>query len=287
MSQTFQHAVSADLGDAASDDAGLQRERRLEALADLRDGIVQWPLWIIIAWMEIRQRYRRSLLGPFWITLSLGFFVLGLGVVYGALFRMELKIYLPYLATGVIVWTMISSFINEGCSTFISAERAIKQIPVPISVHVYRMVWRNLIIFAHNFLIYLLLVPLFGIQIGLPTILLIPGLFLIMLNGVGFGLSLGVLSARFRDIPMIITNLVQLVFFTTPILWQAATLSPDHAWVAWVNPFYYLIESVREPLLGQAPSLSTWMVTIAMTVANLAVAVSLYARCRARIAYWL
>jgi len=287
MTPTAPTAAPADLGDTAAEEAILRREQQLDALADLRRGLEQWPLWFTIAWMDVRQRYRRSLLGPFWITLSLGIFVAGLGVVYGALFRQDLASYLPYLGTGVIIWTMISTLINEGCATFIAAERAIKQMPVPISVHLYRMVWRNVIIFLHNVLIYVVLVLLFGIPVGPVTLLAIPGFLILMLNGLGFGLTLGILSARFRDIPLIITNLVQLVFFATPILWRMETLPPDRMWVALWNPFHYLIENLREPMLGLAPSLSSWGIALGITVANLGLGVALYARFRARIAYWL
>jgi ABC-2 type transport system permease protein/lipopolysaccharide transport system permease protein len=237
--------------------------------------------------MDVRQRYRRSLIGPFWITASLAIFVTGLSVVYSALFRMELSAYIPYLGTGIIVWTTISTLLAEGCNTFISAERAIKQIPVPISIHVYRMVWRNLIIFLHNIVIYLVIVAVFGVPVGVVTFLATLGMVLVLLNGVGFGLILGILSARFRDIPLIVTNMIQLVFFATPILWRADSLPPDRAWVVLANPFHYLIDIVREPLLGQVPALATWLVAAAFTVLNLAIGIGLYARYRARIAYWL
>jgi lipopolysaccharide transport system permease protein len=287
MSHTIQPTASVNLDVAGPSGADLRRAQRGQAHVDMWQGLVQWPLWFTIGWMDVRQRYRRSLIGPFWITLSLGIFVGGLGVVYGALFRVELSSYLPYLATGMIVWTMIATLISEGCQTFIAAEGAIKQVPVPISTHVYRLVWRNLIIFAHNIVIYILMIGVFGINVGPATLLAIPGLMIVAANGIGFGLILGILSSRFRDIPLIIANIVQLVFFTTPILWKANTLPPDRAWVALVNPFYYLIENVREPLLGQAPSLISWVVALAVTVVNVAVGAMLFGRFRARLAYWL
>jgi ABC-2 type transport system permease protein/lipopolysaccharide transport system permease protein len=299
MNQTIQPAVPAALPDGAPADgkappastspsgADLIREQRRLAVIDLKEGLLQWPLWFTIGWMDVRQRYRRSMIGPFWITLSLGIFVIGLGIVYGALFRQDLKTYLPYLATGMIVWSLFSTLISEGCQTFIAAEGAIKQVPVPISTHVYRLVWRNLIIFAHNFVIYILLTAVFDIPIGLANLLAIPGLLIVAANGIGFGLILGTVSSRFRDIPLIITNIIQLVFFTTPILWRADTLPPDRIWVAFANPFYFLIEIVREPLLGNAPNPKFWPITVLITLVNLAVGAALFGRFRSRLAYWL
>ena len=287
MNETAPSAVPTDFNGPPASDTSIQREWQVQALADLRDGLVQWPLWFTIAWMDVRQRYRRSVIGPFWITLSVGIFVTGLGVVYGALFRQDLKTYLPYLAVGVVVWTLVSSLITEGCNTFISAERAIKQLPVPISVHVFRMVWRNVIVFAHNVMIVIVLIFLFNIPVGAATLMAIPGLILIMLSGVGFGLTLGVLSARFRDIPLIISNFVQLIFFTTPILWRADRLPPNRDWIARFNPFHYLIEVVRQPLLGQTLPAAAWLVTLAIALLALAVGIAFFTRYRVRIAYWL
>ena len=287
MNETAPSAVPTDFNGPPVSDTSIQREWQVQAIADLRDGLVQWPLWFTIAWMDVRQRYRRSVIGPFWITLSVGIFVTGLGVVYGALFRQDLKTYLPYLAVGVVVWSLVSSLITEGCNTFISAEGAIKQLPVPISVHVFRMVWRNMIVFAHNVMIVIVLVLLFNIPVGAATLMAVPGLILIMLSGVGFGLILGVLSARFRDIPLIISNFVQLIFFTTPILWRADTLPPNRDWIARFNPFHYLIEVVRQPLLGQTLPAAAWFVSLAIALLALAVGIAFFTRYRVRIAYWL
>jgi ABC-2 type transport system permease protein/lipopolysaccharide transport system permease protein len=265
----------------------LLRDRAKEAFLDLRGGLLNWPLWLTVGWLDIKQRYRRSLIGPFWITLSVAIFVAGLGVVYSALFHMPTQEYLPYLAIGMIVWMLIANLIGEGCNTFIAAEGAIKQVPIPISVHIFRMVWRNVIIFFHNIVIYIIMILPFNIDVNIRSIMAIFGLVSIALNGIGFGIILGLLSARFRDIPPIITNLVQLVFFTTPILWRAETLPAERAWVVDVNPFSYLVESVRQPLLGHEYSIGSWSITCAFTAVNLSVALIMYVRFRARIAYWL
>jgi lipopolysaccharide transport system permease protein len=264
------------------------RDLANDAFLDLRAGLLKWPLWFTIGWLDIKQRYRRSFVGPFWITMSIVIFIAGLGAVNSTLFHMPIQEYLPFLATGLIVWTLISSLITDGCSTFIAAEGAIKQIPMPISVHVYRMVWRNVIIFLHNFIIYIIIESLpFDINPGFTSMMALPGLAAVILNGVAFGIILGLLSARFRDIPPIITNLIQLIFLTTPVLWRADTLPAGREWLAAFNPFFYLVEGVREPLLGHMPSSGAWIVTALFTAANLGVACMMYARFRARVAYWL
>ncbi len=143
-----------------------------------------------VGWLEVSQRYRRSVIGPFWITLSLGIVVIGLGVVYSALFRQSAADYIPYLATGLIAWGFISALLNDGCATFIAAEGRIKMLPVPLSVHVFQMVWRNAIILAHNAIVYLVVILFYGINPGLSVVFALFGLFIVLANGFGLGLSL-------------------------------------------------------------------------------------------------
>jgi len=258
-----------------------------QALHDVRSALDRPALWATIGWLDVKQRYRRSTLGPFWITLSVAIFVGGLGLVYAGLFGQPLAEYLPYLGTGIIVWMLIAALITDGCATFTAAEGAIKQVPVPLTVHVFRAVWRNLIIFAHHSVILVVLVMVFPVPIGWSALLAVPGIVIVSLFGVALALSLGVLSARFRDIPIVIANLVQLVFFTTPILWRAEALPPDRQLIASINPFHYLISIVRDPILGVPPPIWYWGVAIASTAIALAVAFAVFARYRARIAYWL
>jgi ABC-type polysaccharide/polyol phosphate export permease len=254
---------------------------------DLADGLQRWQLWGTLGWADVRQRYSRSVIGPFWITLSLGFMVAGLGVVYAALFHRNIREYLPFLASGIIVWNMISLQLTDGCMIFIQSDATTKQVPFPLSVHVYRALWRNLIIFGHNLIIYVILMAIFRIMPGWPMLLFIPAVAILVMNGFGFALTLGIISARFRDIPQLITNLIQLVFFVTPILWDKSTLDPARAWIVHLNPFSFLVEIGRDSLRGQLVPLSTWGVTLAFTALNLIVACLMYRRFRWRIPYWL
>ena len=256
------------------------------ALADILAGLRAYELWTTIGWHDIRQRYRRSVVGPFWITISMAAMIVGLSYLYSGLFDQKFFEYITYVALGIITFTLISTLINELADVFISSQRIILQTKVAFSVYVYRMIWRNLLFFAHNFIIYCLLV-LFGfVSINATALLAVFGLAFIAFNGVWIALVLGPLSARFRDVPPIMTSLTQLAFFLTPVFWRPEQMRGRQVLVL-LNPFYYMVEMVRKPLMGEMPSLEMWLVSIGMCIVGTLIGVVFFARYRRRIAYWV
>ena len=235
---------------------------------------------------DIRQRYRRSIIGPFWITLSMGIMVGALGLLYGTIFKQDMHDYLPFLAAGFILWGLISSLIIDGTRVFISAEGLIRQLPAPLSVHVYRLIWSNLISFAHNIWIYVLVALWYGLAPGWPMMLAMPALLLVLLNAFWMALLLGVVSARFRDIPLVVSSLMQVMFFITPVIWKPEML-PGRALILNLNPFHHLVEIMRAPLLGQVPALENWVAVIVVTLGGWAVALWFFSAYRWRLAYWV
>lgn len=256
------------------------------AIEDLTGGIRHWQLWFTLGWHDIRQRYRRSVVGPFWLTISMAAMVAGLAYLYVGFFGLPLDQYLPFVATGMIVFNMISSVITEGSLVFISSSRTILQTKVPLSIYVYQMLWRNLLIFAHNMCIYVILLPFLEFHLGWTTLLAIPGLLLVLIVAFWVGVIIGTLSARFRDVPPIVASIMQVAFFLTPIFWTTTALKGREIFLHW-NPFYYLLEIVRMPLLGQAPPALMWIAVIGMILVSGTIAVVFFARYRARIAYWV
>ncbi|HEY9216132.1 MAG TPA: ABC transporter permease [Ancylobacter sp.] len=256
------------------------------AWSDMIEGVGLWPLWVRLGWNDILQRYRRSLLGPFWLTASMAVMVVALGVLYAELFKTRIDDLLPYLCVGLLVWNLLSSFLTEGGTLFTGSESYIKQIRLPYSVYVYRSTWAKLIVFFHNFIIYFGVLIYFEIWPGATALLAIPGLALVVINGAMASLSIGIISARFRDVPQVIASVVQIVFFVTPIFWKPALIS-TRPYIADLNPFFHLIEIVRSPLLGSMPSEKSYLAVLLITLVNLAITSFFFTRFRSRIAYWV
>jgi ABC-type polysaccharide/polyol phosphate export permease len=257
-----------------------------QAFADLLDGARLYELWTRLAFHDIRQRFRRSVLGPFWLTLSMGIFVATLGLVFSTLFHQDVAKTLPYIATGVIFWGLLTGCINDGATVFISAESFIRNVPMSLNVHFYRMMARNVMIWGFNMAIYVVILIYFELLPGWNTLLFIPGFLLFLINVAWISLAAGVLSTRYRDIPQVTANVIQVVFFLTPIFWSPANLPTRPAFVT-LNPFYHLIEIVRAPLLGVAPPWMSWVLCVGMAVAGLGFTAYLYRRAHSRIAYWV
>ncbi|QIK36721.1 ABC transporter permease [Caldichromatium japonicum] len=265
---------------------GLTRAQLTRAWHDLRAGWAQRELWMTLGLQDVRQRYRRSKLGPFWITLSMAIMVLALGLLYGQIFGQDLHDYLPFLAAGFVIWNLIATLVNEGCQAFILAEGMIRQLNAPLSIYVYRVLWSALIGFAHNIWVFLLVAFWFGVRLDWHLLWVPVALFAILLNGFWAALFFGVLSARFRDVPLVISSLMQLLFFITPVIWRPEMLPGRALWLH-LNPFYHLVEIMRAPLLGQAPALANWLPVILVTLGGWALATLFYSAYRWRIAYWV
>ncbi|MEB0136040.1 ABC transporter permease [Actimicrobium sp. CCC2.4] len=253
---------------------------------DLLRGIAAYQVWGTLGWHDIKQRYRRSVLGPFWFTLSTAILVLVLGALYSTLLNQEIHNYLPYLAVGLVVWQYLAASVTEGCTAFIGSTYLIKQIRLPLTVHVCRIAWRNFAILLHSLPVVVVMLIIFGKWPTIEFLLLPLGLFILLLHGVWLGIVLGVLSARFRDISPIVTNLVQVAFFFTPVMWSPEILK-DRAWVAHYNPLYHMIELIRAPITGRPILWESWAWSIGFLVIGFFFAQFLMRRYRNRVPYWL
>ena len=256
-------------------------------MRDLAESFERWQLWWLLGYNDVRQRYRRSRVGQLWITISMGIFVIAIGPVYALLFNTELKEFLPYLTVNIVVWGFISSMINDACTVFIQSDGYIRQERLPKIGFLYRILVRNLLILGHN----ALLIPLVFIAFGKPVdpvaLLAIPGLIIVTVNCLLMALFLATICSRFRDFPQIVSNVVQVAFFLTPIFWQKKQILADYHFVVDFNPFASLLSVVSSPILGKVPTMFEYGMCLVMTLVVGLVAVPFFARYRARIVYWL
>ena len=258
------------------------------AIRDVVDGTRLWRLGVTLGWLDIKLRYRGSILGPFWLTLSTAIMVGALGAVYGTLFHMDLHSYLPFLALSLVLWNAISGVIGEACTAFLQAEGLIRSVRMPFFLHAIRVVVRNVITLLHNVGVIVVVFAIFRVPPGRDALLAVPGLMLWLVDAFAACLLLGAFCARFRDIPPIVASIVQIAFFITPIVWKPDQLANGSGWWLPLNPFDSLLSVVRGPLLGDMPYAgATWISAVAYSALLLVVAWLLFVRVRGRLAFWV
>ncbi len=266
---------------------GAAENRRVQlALQDILDGLRMWRLGLTLGWLDIRLRYRGSMLGPFWLTISTGMMVGSLGVLYAALFHTTLREYLPFIALSQVLWSFIAGIIQDGCTCFTSAEGTIRAVRMPFFLHAVRTVVRNLLILAHNVLVIVVVYIALAINPGWQLVWAVPGVALWLIASIAICLPLGAVCARFRDIPPIIASVLQIAFFLTPVIWLPKQLGPNEHWLI-LNPFFNMLEIVREPMLGAAAGSHVWVAAVLTTAVLSAASFALFARVRARVAFWV
>jgi lipopolysaccharide transport system permease protein len=256
------------------------------AAADMRAGIAAWRLSRLLAWQDIKQRYRRSTLGPIWLTLSSGIQMLTMSVLSSFLFNSSVQKSLPFVCAGMLFWGLITQMIMEGANLFLLTSSYLTQIKCPLTVFVMQMIWRNLIVVAHNSVTYIVVAVIFAVMPGASIILWPLGMALVLICLAWMGLVCAIISARYRDVPVIIQNTLGILFWFTPLMYFPEQLGTKQYLTAY-NPFTHMIALVRAPLLGGAPTIRDWLIVLVLAIVGWAGTFLFFARFRARVVYWL
>ncbi len=273
--------ASLDIGADVS-----RSQRHGMAWADLAGGLRLWRLALTLGWLDVKLKYRGSLLGPFWLTISTGIMVAAMGGLYSILFHMDLRSYLPFLALSLVLWNAIGGLVAEACTTFTQAEGTIRSVRMPFFVHAVRTVIRNVISLLHNLPVIVVVFAVFDVWPGAVAVQSVVGLVLWTVDAFAACLLLGAFCARFRDVPPIVGSVMQIAFFVTPIVWRPEQLGARGWWLPY-NPFGSLLEMVRQPLLGHAASWQVWGLAFGYSAAFCALAWLGFAWARTRLAYWM
>jgi lipopolysaccharide transport system permease protein len=287
MDQGLDHAIPLLMPAGMDINGDISHQARFRlAWTDVVEGSALWRLGLTLGWLDIKLRYRGSLLGPFWLTISTAVWVAAMGALYSLLFHMSLQGYLPFLALSLVLWTALGSHVGDACNTFLQSETTIRSVRMPFFVHAIRVVVRTVIGLAHNIPVIVIVFMLYGTSPGWGALWSLPGFALWLLDAFAACVSLGALCSRFRDIPPIIGSIMQIAFYVTPIIWRPEQLK-GHIWWLKLNPFDSLLEIVRQPLLGGTIPDGMWPASLLFSAGFIAISVMLFARVRSRLAYWM
>lgn len=259
-----------------------------DGMKDIRAGLRRSPVWWGLTMQAIKSQYRRTYLGPWWITVQQVIFVAGLSLLFGLLLNQDLKTFIPYVAIGFIAFTWMTGMLAGGATCVVDNGAAIKTAPGPLSLYPLRNFAGNTIQFAHDAVVIIIVLVIFQVPLTWTVFLVPLALAVISVNGIAIGLWLGPVVARYRDVGQIVTAITRVLFFFTPIFWVTTDVTNKQlAWLAGWNPLAYFLQLLREPLLGQTPTTAVVLGSIGFTLANCAVALVHFSRTRDRLAYWL
>lgn len=227
-------------------------------------------LWTLVV-RELKARYRGSLLGYFWSLVNPLLLLAVYTFVFNYIFRPRIEGADPYalfLMTGLFPWVWASSSLLEGTVSLTANAGLIRKAVFPAEVLPMVSVLSNLVhfLFALPILVGALLVGRFmGYPVGGWSALLFPVVVVIqvpLLAGIGVGLA--ALNVHFKDVKDIVTNLLTLMFFLTPIIYVLDSIPAEFKllrWViAWANPFTPFTLGYQDLLFhGTLPDAETWL----------------------------
>ena len=260
-----------------------------DAIADILGGLRQFRSCFFLAGTTVKLRYKRSVLGPFWITLTTGIFIVAISYLYTGFIKADFGHFLMNLGFGWIIWLFISNSVLQGAQTFQQGAGVLRGTRIEKFFLVLKTVFTNLLIFAHNLVIVLVILIAAAPAVSGLTLLVIPAFILILLSAVGASALFGMLCSRYRDLYPTLQSIMRVMFFVTPILWSVEFLrtnSPRRLFVD-LNPLAHYVEIWRKPLMGTYPDTLSWIIAGGCTIVLLSVAFLAFARYRREIVFWV
>lgn len=256
------------------------------ALNDMIDGVKLAPLWIRLGWDQTLSRFRRTVLGPFWLSANLLAISISLSLVWGGLMGVDYRTTFAHTISGILVWSVVGGAIGEGAGVFIASAGTMTSQKLPLSFHIFLVMFRILV----NFLAQLITmwVVLAVLQLGaVPAWPLLFSLPIVFLTTAMISLIIAFPATRYRDFAQLVGFVLQLLFFVTPIFWVPSPASRHQMLIAKYNPFAHLVGLLRDPLLGVLPRRSDWEWSLSTLILMTALAVVMLALFRKRVVFWL
>jgi ABC-type polysaccharide/polyol phosphate export permease len=252
----------------------------------LRRSLVNLHTSFTWAWLDMVCQYRRSRIGPLWDTINVAVMIVGLAVVSSGLFGSEMRSLVGYIGLGIIIWSVISAIVLEGCGALVRNANLILNTNISVDLYIGRAVFKTFITFGHHLILYLIGVAFGLVPLAWAGLLAIPGIVLVFANGLWVVTVLALLCARFRDIELVVRNLLQLAFLVTPVFWNHQQIAANRRFIVDYNVLFHFIQIVRLPLLGEIPPAQSYLIVMGVTLLGYVAATLVYRGMRRQLAFF-
>jgi len=241
----------------------------------------------LLAWLTFSVKYRRTLLGPLWVLVGPALFVVVLGSLFGAIGDRHPSEFIPYLTVGLVLWTLIGGLVPRSATVFQRHRAHILQGSLGLDDIVLQDVAVTFLMFAHQLVLVVVVMMIYQVPLSTKTLLCLPGLALIIVNGYWVTRLFGVLGARYRDLSEVFQAVMRIAFLATPIIWMPGERGGVIDLFSLYNPFFHVIEVFRAPLLGRPIDPLSWLVVLAITLCGLWLARQTNSRFARYVSLWV
>jgi homopolymeric O-antigen transport system permease protein len=255
--------------------------------AELRGGAHNWRVWHLLGVSELRNRYARSRFGQGWVVLSTGIMIGALATTWSLLWNTPLHDLMPFMGTSLIIWGFLSQTISDCASIFVQHGNYYRNQRMNLSVSIYSVIHKNMIILAHNFILVIVLVIVFRLSINWWLLQIIPAFVLTCITMTWFGYLIAMICVRYRDVIQLITTWLAVLIFVTPVMWKPDFLPPRYQFIVDWNPLAQFLELLRAPLLGGPVSAHTWGITIAIALGGGVLSLPVIGHYQRRVIFWM
>lgn len=256
------------------------------ALKDVGDGIRLTPLWWRLGLDQTAARFQRSILGPFWMACNLLVVAFALAFLVSALMGADIMKNYPQVVAGLLAWSLVGTTIAEAQAIFLYNAGLMQSQRLPLTFYVFLHAQKSATNFLFQMIAFWAMMLLLG-RFSIPHWTLIPAVALIMLIVCFLGFIIAIPSTRFRDVAYMMSYVVQLAFYVTPVFWVSSNVSGKHRWVVDFNPLAHQVELLRAPLTGHAPAAVDWWWSLGAMGVFALIALVLLAMFRKRVVFWL
>ncbi len=266
--------------------AGHRRDRLHVAWNDLAQCFKRLPFAGRLALEDIESRYRRTVLGPFWLTLGQAATIFAMVLVFAGLFNQDPHKFAVYLAAGLAIWNFIANTVSNSPLIWIQSKGYIESYDIPWTFYILRYTLTSVFIFLHHIITYVILKLWLHPHVDWSYLVAIPGFFVLILAAFSTSWVLSMLGARYRDSGPAIGVVMSFLFLITPVFWGREGL-PTRQFIVDYNPFFHFLELVRAPLMGGVPTAANWIWSISCTVLLFLIGFLSFARTRHRLYHWI
>lgn len=255
-------------------------------ISDLSGSLNRVKLAYYLAWTDIRARYARSLIGPFWVSASTLAIVGAMTFLVTGLFGGEIEKVAPFIFISIVTYSFIQQTLIESTTAFIGNRHHLLGSPMPYFVFILNLIIRNLLVLAHQLPILIITLVIFHTPFTATSLLTFVGLFIVTLTITGLSLAIATISSRYRDFVPLITTILGIGAMLSPVYWRVTTLTKNKM-IALLNPITYLLEIVRGPFTGFETPVNPWVVSIIFCIICWIIGLLVFGLSRKRIPFWI